>query len=280
MCKFRDLRADEIECRVQSVKFIPDHPERSGVVLLLYKDARVDMNILDEAVGAANWQREHYECKGNLFCRVGIYIAPETPYVTDYNTALQGGAIIEPTKKASGWVWKSDCGTESNTEAQKGEASDSFKRACFNWGIGRELYTAPFTWVSADNCNIKEQKDQRGQVKYACYDNFIVDSITIENKQIVGLKIFNKTKNCIAFTFGKDTKPTTSNAPKEPMTYEKALAYVYKEGKYPDKTLAEIYKTDIAYINELGTSKDTPQEVITALCIINEEIKKAKANKQ
>lgn len=66
----------------------------------------------------------------------------------------------------------------------------------------------------------------------------------------------------------------------EPMTYEKALAYVYKDGKYPDKTLSEIYKTDIAYINELGTSQDTPQEVMNALCIINAEIKKANANKK
>ena len=120
MCKFRDLRADEIECRVQQVK-------EKGLVLLLYKDARVDMNILDETVGSAYWQREHYECKGNLFCRVGI----------DVNGYKQAPG-------ASSWVWKSDCGTESNTEAQKGEASDSFKRACFNWGIGRELYTAPF----------------------------------------------------------------------------------------------------------------------------------------
>ena len=64
--KFRDLKAEEIECRVQQVK-------ETGLALLLYKDARVDMNILDETVGAENWQREHYECKGNLFCRVGIY---------------------------------------------------------------------------------------------------------------------------------------------------------------------------------------------------------------
>lgn len=66
----------------------------------------------------------------------------------------------------------------------------------------------------------------------------------------------------------------------EQMTYEKALSYVYKEGKYPEKTLAEIYKTDIAYINELGTSETTPRELMLAMCIINEEIKKAKANKQ
>lgn len=171
MCKFRDLRADEIECRVQQVK-------ENGLILLLYKDARVDMNILDETVGASNWQREHYECKGNLFCRVGICVETKK------------GESIFPE-----WVWKSDCGTESNTEAQKGEASDSFKRACFNWGIGRELYTAPFTWIPAEKCNIKNGK---------CYDKFIVEKIVIENKQIVALAIWNTTKNVRAFVWQRD----------------------------------------------------------------------------
>ena len=162
MIKFRDLLADEIECRVQSVK-------DKGLVLLLYKDARVDMNILDETVGAERWQREHYECKGNLFCRVSIDI-----------TGNQG------------WVWKSDCGTESNTEAQKGEASDSFKRACFNWGIGRELYTAPFIWIPADKCNISGGK---------CYDKFEVEKIVIENKKIMAVAIRNVSKGVRAFVW-------------------------------------------------------------------------------
>lgn len=153
--QFRDLTKDEIECRVQSVK-------QNGLVLLLYKNARCDMNILDETVGAENWQREHYECKGNLFCRVGINTAPQ--------------------KEAPRWVWKSDCGTESNTEAQKGEASDSFKRACFNWGIGRELYTAPFVWIPANKCNIANGK---------CYDRFEVEKIIIANKRITALSILN-----------------------------------------------------------------------------------------
>lgn len=109
--EFRALNADEIDVRVQNIA-----KDSSGVILLLYKDARVDMNILDETVGCENWQREHYECKGNLFCKVGI------------------------RTKSGDWVWKSDCGIESNAEAKKGEASDSFKRACFNVGIGRELY--------------------------------------------------------------------------------------------------------------------------------------------
>lgn len=170
MLKFRDLTADEIDCRVQSVK-------ENGLVLLLYKDARVDQNILDETVGTEFWQREHYECKGNLFCRVGIYV----PLVS---RAADG----KPTPESPlewGWVWKADCGTESNTEAQKGEASDSFKRACFNWGIGRELYTAPFIWIAADKCNIKNGK---------CYDKFAVEKIVIENKTITAISIINTSK--------------------------------------------------------------------------------------
>lgn len=167
MIEFRDLTADEIEVRVQSVK-------QSGLVLLLYKNARCDMNILDETVGAENWQREHYECKGNLFCRVGISTSPKD------NTA-----VCE-------WVWKSDCGVESYSDAQKGEASDSFKRACFNWGIGRELYTSPFIWIPSSNCNIENGK---------CYDRFSVEKIKIEDKKITGLAIRNDTQNVRAFVW-------------------------------------------------------------------------------
>lgn len=163
---FRDLRADEIEVRIQSVK-------EKGLVLLLYKNARCDMNILDETVGAENWQREHYECKGNLFCRVGINTAPFIDL-----SGSEGIAHIEEH-----WVWKSDCGVESNTEAQKGEASDSFKRACFNWGIGRELYTAPFIWIPAAKCNITNNGK--------CYDRFEVEKIQIESKKITALSIIN-----------------------------------------------------------------------------------------
>ncbi len=166
--EFRDLTADDIEVRVQSVK-------QKGLILLLYKNARVDMNILDETVGAEYWQREHYECKGNLFCRVGINV--------NY-------ADIEKPER---WVFKSDCGVESNTEAQKGEASDSFKRACFNWGIGRELYTSPLIWVEVGKCNIKDtgKKDKYGNPVYTCTDRFSVEKIAIENKKIVGLSIIN-----------------------------------------------------------------------------------------
>ena len=168
MCKFRDLRANEIECRVQSVK-------ENGLVLLLYKDARVDMNILDETVGVMNWQRRH--TRDNANCIVSLW---------------------DDEKKQ--WIEKEDTGTESATEAAKGICSDSFKRACFNIGIGRELYTAPFTWIPADKCNIKDGKNGSKQ----CYDKFIVEKIIIENKQITALAIWNVTKNCRAFVWQKD----------------------------------------------------------------------------
>jgi hypothetical protein len=172
MCKFRDLKAEEIECRVQSVK-------QNGLVLLLYKDARVDMNILDETVGPINWQNKFYEHKGILFCSLGIntnYTHPELP---------------------DRWVWKDDAGVESNTEAEKGNASDARKRSGFVWGIGRCLYTAPFVWISSDKCNIANGK---------CYDKFIVEKIIIENKQITALAIYNTTKNCRAFVWQRDSK--------------------------------------------------------------------------
>lgn len=115
----RPLKASEIDVRVGQVS-------KKGVSMLLYKNARVDMAILDETYGAMGWQRDHKEIKGNLYCGIGIL------------------------NEASGeWVWKWDCGTESNTEKEKGEASDSFKRAGTNWGIGRELYTTPFVFLPA-----------------------------------------------------------------------------------------------------------------------------------
>lgn len=196
MCKFRDLKGNEIECRVQSVRYNEQKPEKSGLILLLYKDARVDMNILDETVGASNWQNKFYEHKGILFCSLGINTNYATPELPDR------------------WVWKDDAGVESNTEAEKGNASDARKRAGFAWGIGRELYTAPFTWVSSDKCKIEEKKDRSGKTTYVCSDRFVVKNIVIEDKQITALEIYNTTKKCIAFTFGNiDTPHETPQAP-------------------------------------------------------------------
>lgn len=140
------MHADEIECRVGSVS------EGKGCSLLMYKNARVDMTLLDEVVGPENWQRSHEVINDNLFCKVSI------------------------RSENGEWVSKQDVGTESNTEKEKGQASDAFKRACVNWGIGRELYTSPFVWVTlrADEWKVgfngKKQPKTRFYVSAIEYD--------------------------------------------------------------------------------------------------------------
>jgi hypothetical protein len=171
MMKFRDLKAEEIEVRVSRCN-------NWGVDLLLYKDNRVDMRILDETAGAENWQTKFYECKGTLFCSLGIY--------TDEN----------------GWVWKDNAGAPSNMEAQKGEASDAFKRAAFTWGIGRCLYTSPEIFIKSNACNIKQGKNGKLQ----CYDKFRVEKIRIEEGEITGLSIWNETTGHRCFVWTKDDK--------------------------------------------------------------------------
>lgn len=164
--KFRTLEANEIECRVATVK-------STGVTLLLYKDARCDMNILDEEVGQMNWQRSH--SRENANCIVSIW---------------------DETKKQ--WISKEDTGTESYTEKEKGLASDSFKRACFNWGIGRELYTAPFVWIPSSNCNIVSKG-----TGYTCYDKFYVSEIGYDDKRNINkLEIRDSKTENVVFTYG------------------------------------------------------------------------------
>ena len=165
--KFRELRANEIEARVATVS-------DKGCSILLYKNARCDMNILDETVGEMNWQRDHKEIKGNMYAGIGIW---------------------DTVKEI--WVWKWDCGTESYTEGEKGEASDSFKRAGFNWGIGRELYTAPFIWMKADQINLADKNGKK-----TTYDSFKVEDIEYKDGKISYLKVVdNKTK--AIFLYGK-----------------------------------------------------------------------------
>lgn len=166
MAIFRPLRADEIECRVAKIS-------EKGLFLLLYKDARCDMNILDETVGEYGWKREH--TRDNKNCIVSIWDGDKQQ-----------------------WISKEDTGTESNTEAEKGLASDSFKRACFNWGIGRALYSAPKIWIPAEKCTIEPGRNS----KPACYDKFSVAKLTYgANGDIENLAIKNDTKGIIAFIY-------------------------------------------------------------------------------
>lgn len=198
--EFRTLKPDEIECRIGQVT-------SKGISLLLYKNARVDMQLLDEVVGPENWQRDHFECKGNLFCKVGI---------------------LSQDRLNNQWIWKADCGSESNVEKEKGESSDSFKRACVNWGIGRELYTAPRIFISNEDAGVKDGK---------CYTRFVVTEIGYdENRSINKLTIaklnyygqvdsvvysFGNTKALSEFEPVVETKKTSD--PKPPKAFREQV---------------------------------------------------------
>ena len=125
------------------------------------------------------WQRRH--CRENANCIVSIW-----------------------DDEKGQWIEKEDTGTESNTEKEKGLASDSFKRACFNWGIGRELYTAPFIWIGRTDCSILEAVDSRGQKRYTCYDSFHVTQIGYdENRNINALVIKKDKGGKVVYTLGQ-----------------------------------------------------------------------------
>lgn len=166
MQRFRVLQGPEIECRVKQVM-------EKGAIVLLYKTARTDMDLLDETVGAENWQCDYKEIKGNLYCGIGVRTGEDKPY-----------------------VWKWDCGIESREDEdgnqKKGEASDAFKRAGFRWGIGRELYTAPFIWIPADKLSL-EKREYQGKAKWFTRDTFCVEKITYDDAgRIAGLALRNE----------------------------------------------------------------------------------------
>ena len=175
---FRPLKENEIECRVAQVY------DGKGITLLLYKNARTDSTILDEEFRAGNWQCRFYEVKGNLFCSVGI--------------RMERVNVDNNTHEAE-WIWKDDCGTESYTEKEKGEASDAFKRACFKWGIGKELYTAPLIWIPEDK--IKKWTTS-GSGKKQPKDRFRVKYINTIDGKIEQLVIFNETTKDDVFKWG------------------------------------------------------------------------------
>lgn len=196
--RIRLLRADEIECRIGTIS-------EKGLSLLLYKDARADMKILDEVFGPMNWQRKHEVIGGSLYCTVSVW-----------------------DESKQGWVSKSDVGSESHTEKEKGQASDSFKRACVSLGIGRELYTAPFIWVSAGKVRIEKRQDG----KFYTQDKFIVKEISYdeENRVITGLVIVNREGNKVyELKSGETAADDVSDQPK-----------VLESGKTEDKADANV----------------------------------------
>lgn len=202
---FRDLRADEIELRVGSTKRkYANKPKGDdnpvvGFQLLLYKNARVDANILDETVGPFNWTKEYYQVKNTMFCRVGI-----------------------KDKDTGEWVYKADAGDDDfQTEQIKAEASDSFKRAAFAWGLGRKnLYYGPFVWVKC-NDDINE------------FSKLYVSEIEYKESIISKLVIRERNTDILVYSFNANKKVAQN---------------VQNEPKNTNEERGSIDKNDLVYI--------------------------------
>lgn len=224
---FRRLKPEEIDVKVGSVS-------AKGYTLLLYKNARVDMEILDETVGAENWQNKFYEVCGNLYCSVGINI--------NYNK-----------DKEPYWIWKDDCGVESAFgDKEKGQASDARKRAGFAWGIGRELYTSPMIFIF---CETKFNDTKR------CYEipneekaksnSFYVGDIQYKDNKIANVTLYNHKAKMDDWFFG------------EQLEKEEAVGgrYEFTSGKHAGKMIKEVAEEDDAYLDYLLKSDKVSEKI-------------------
>lgn len=235
----RGLYPDEVECRIGQVS-----KSGKGLSLLLYKTSRTDMALLDETFGPMDWRCGYEEVKGVLNCTLSVY---------DADKGL--------------WIDKQAAGTESNMESEKGESSDALKRAGFLWGIGRELYTAPFIWIKAEDCNIANGK---------CYDTFAVDAMEVVNGRITALTISNEKTHRVVYRWSIDRKPVKrqeapASVQEPPATDAEVEAlqgacneFSFLTGKEVADILDALEKTKTLKAAGFTRWKDAPSRVIAA----------------
>lgn len=211
MWEIRKLRADEIEVRPKTIK-------ENGFSVLLYKNSRADMNILDECFGPENWQRKHTVINNNLFCSVSIW---------------------DEEKKM--WIVKQDVGVPSNAEPEKGEASDAFKRACTNIGIGRELYTAPkFMWINAK----KGEVTTNGKSFRLGFNvKLHVSAIEYDNNKIVGLQIRDQ-NDMVRYTFGDPVNHNQGSPDNAPNPKRDEVLNFARAKNIPPETMVGVMETN------------------------------------
>ena len=257
MGKIRALRADEIEVRVSNTT-------QKGCMLLLYKDARCDKRILDEMYTPMGWQDRYEEIKGNLYCSVGV-LNPET----------------------GTWVWKQDCGVESNAEKEKGEASDAFKRACFNWGIGRELYTKIFIWIKASDVPVKAN-DKGKYVLSDPFTKFRVTEVVTDNERekITKLRISASSggaeKEVFVYDENKNNNksnnkarvPSSTLSPVKKASIDSLIRAVSASYKCDEITVQRLVEK---YINK-PFGEITDDDADTVMSLLHTQIEKIKKN--
>jgi len=238
----RLLRADEIDVRIGGF-----NKDKTGGFLLLYKDARVDMNLLDETFGVTGWQRRHELINGNLFCTISIW---------------------DDDKKQ--WVDKQDVGVESKSAKEKGEASDAFKRAGTNVGIGRELYTPLFIWI---NGLAENDKFKVSEIGYN--DKREIDKLKIVNDK--GIQAFKLGSFSALMTEQEHKQKPTEEQPKAtPTELIKELPKELPTGVLSAKQIARLY----AIGNSAGLDAGAvAQQIKTKLNKTPEELTRAEYDK-
>lgn len=182
------LTEKDVELRV---KQIWESNSTVYTLLLVYKEARTDMRVLDETFGAMNWQRKHKLIGNTMYCAISVW---------------------DEDKKQ--WVEKEDAGKESYSEAEKGQASDSFKRSGVNWGIGRELYNAPKIVIKLNPDEYKKVGD-----KLVTYKNFTVKSMKYDasKSQYTEFVVVDDTGNeRFSLKSSVATKATSNGQPAKP----------------------------------------------------------------
>lgn len=198
MEEIRLLSKEDIDVRVAQTNIYNNNGQQVVKVnLLLYKNARVDMKILDELFTPMGWKRTHKLIGDRLYCCVEVF-----------------------NEKTGEWICKEDVGVESNTEAEKGQASDSFKRACVNWGIGRELYTAPR--ISVELTDKEYTRGQDGKIRVGA--TFGVKSIGYDtnSRTITSLEIQDRFGN-VRFSMGESIQqPKTQSQPSQAVKARRA----------------------------------------------------------
>ena len=265
--KFRPLYAEEIDIRVGNVIC---SKKWQGVTLLLYQNARCAMDILDETVGSNNWTRDHKEVKGNMYCGISIW---------------------DETKGQ--WVTKWDCGVESNTEKEKGESSDSFKRSAVNWGIARELYSSPAIMVPCDVVPKSQGKGYELADKYM-FNGAKVSHIAYEYDEITELIIVDKDGE-VLFTYpkkkmSKDLRKSLSETREkhEEVPYTPADMITVEEAQILKEEIEAVsYDTAtlLAYVGKklkctiMSVDEMTKDQYVFALKVL-EEVKKRKNTEQ
>lgn len=267
----RLLKASEIECRIGSCK-------ASGMSLLLYKDARVDQKILDEVYGPTNWKREHKVMGTPVIVKEKDKLGKEHEAVKgQYFSCIV--SVWDQEKKC--WISKEDTGNESNTDEIKGLYSDSFKRACVNFGIGRELYTAPFIWIASSKGYDKYEKFKVSEIGYNDDREInrlvIVDSkgnkcYEFGNKAYVNNKSNNnesKQVNNQAKTVKENKKPVENTSPFRLLNKEeKEKLFLCAKGIDVNKVM-EILK-EFGF----GSSGEVTRNKLESICEAMEKAKK------